>query len=140
MFAFSWQFVYSAVYKYEIYFINIVIKIDCDILRAWHFCDKMVKIFNSEFRSHRTHKRKKLQKALGLHSDSLKIRKWHCVKNYTCDSHCVKNLRIRYFSGPYFPAFGLNTERYSVFSSNAGKKEPEEQQIRTFFTHYESQT
>ena len=39
------------------------------------------------------------------------------------------------FSGPYFPAFGLNTERYSVFSPNAGKKEPEKQQIRTFFTH-----
>ena len=36
------------------------------------------------------------------------------------------------FSGPYFPAFGLNTERYevslrilSVFSPNAGKYEPE---------------
>ena len=27
-------------------------------------------------------------------------------------------------SGPYFPAFGLNTER-SVFSPNAGKYEPE---------------
>ena len=29
-------------------------------------------------------------------------------------SHCVKNVRIRSNSGPYFPAFGLNTERYSV--------------------------
>ena len=28
-------------------------------------------------------------------------------------------------SGPYFPAFGLNTERY-VFSPNAGKYGPEE--------------
>ena len=28
--------------------------------------------------------------------------------------HCVKSVRIRNFSGPYFPAFGLNTERYSV--------------------------
>ena len=28
--------------------------------------------------------------------------------------HCVKSVRIRGFSGPYFPAFGLNTERYSV--------------------------
>ena len=40
---------------------------------------------------------------------------WEC--------HCVKNVRIRSFSGPYFPAFGLNTERYteylSVFSTNA---------------------
>ena len=28
--------------------------------------------------------------------------------------HCVKNVRIRSYSGPYFPAFGLNTKRYSV--------------------------
>ena len=28
--------------------------------------------------------------------------------------HCVKSVRIRSFSGPCFPAFGLNTERYSV--------------------------
>ena len=28
--------------------------------------------------------------------------------------HCVKGLRFRSFSGPYFPAFGLNTEIYSV--------------------------
>ena len=28
--------------------------------------------------------------------------------------HCVKRVRIRSFSGPYFPAFGLDTERYSV--------------------------
>ena len=28
--------------------------------------------------------------------------------------HCLKSVRIRSFSGPYFPAFGLNTERYSV--------------------------
>ena len=28
--------------------------------------------------------------------------------------HCMKSVRIRSFSGPYFPAFGLNTDRYSV--------------------------
>ena len=28
--------------------------------------------------------------------------------------HCVKSLHIRGYSGPYFPAFGLNTGRYSV--------------------------
>ena len=27
---------------------------------------------------------------------------------------CLKNVPIRSFSGPYFPAFGLNTERYGV--------------------------
>ena len=35
--------------------------------------------------------------------------------------HCVKSVCIRSFSGPYFPAFGLNTERYEylfVFSPN----------------------
>ena len=26
--------------------------------------------------------------------------------------HCVKSVHIRSFSGPYFPTFGLNTERY----------------------------
>ena len=28
--------------------------------------------------------------------------------------HCVKRVRIWSYSGAYFPAFGLNTERYSV--------------------------
>ena len=28
--------------------------------------------------------------------------------------HCVKSVRIRSYSGPHFPAFGLNTERYKV--------------------------
>ena len=36
--------------------------------------------------------------------------------------HCVKSLRIRSYSGPHFPAFGLNAERYSP---NAGKYGPE---------------
>ena len=30
--------------------------------------------------------------------------------------HCVESIRIRRFSGQYFPAFGLNTEYLSVFS------------------------
>ena len=30
-------------------------------------------------------------------------------------SHCVKTVRIRSYSGSYFPAFGLNTERYGVY-------------------------
>ena len=28
--------------------------------------------------------------------------------------HCMKSVQIRSFSGPYFPAFKLNTERYGV--------------------------
>ena len=35
------------------------------------------------------------------------------LKNYFCN-HCVNSVRIRSFSGLYFPAFGLNTEIYSV--------------------------
>ena len=38
--------------------------------------------------------------------------------------HCVKSIRIRSFSGPYFLTFGMNTERYSVslrIQSNCGK-------------------
>ena len=30
------------------------------------------------------------------------------------DLHCVKSVRIRSYSGPYFPAYGQNTERYGV--------------------------
>ena len=28
--------------------------------------------------------------------------------------YCVKSVRVWSYSGPYFPAFGLNTERYGV--------------------------
>ena len=38
---------------------------------------------------------------------------------------CVESVRIRSYSAPYFPAFGLNTERYGVFSPNAGKYGPQ---------------
>ena len=40
-------------------------------------------------------------------------------------NRCIKSLRIRSFSGPYFPAFGLNTERYSIslrIQSECGKR------------------
>ena len=43
-------------------------------------------------------------------------------------NHCVKSVRIRSYSGPHFPIFGLNSERYSVslvFSPNTGKCRPE---------------
>ena len=38
--------------------------------------------------------------------------------------HSVKRVRIRSYSGPHFPAFGLNTERYAVslrIQSKCGK-------------------
>ena len=37
---------------------------------------------------------------------------------------CVKRFRIRSYSGQYFPAFGLNTEKYGVslhIQSKCGK-------------------
>ena len=40
------------------------------------------------------------------------------------DFHCVKNVHIPSYSGPHFPAFRLNTERYSVYlriQSECGK-------------------
>ena len=40
------------------------------------------------------------------------------------DGHCVKSVRIRSYSGPYFPAFRLNAERYGVsirIQSECGK-------------------
>ena len=45
----------------------------------------------------------------------------HLILNYVLNTplsiqniHCVKGVRIRSFSSPHFPAFGLNTERYFV--------------------------
>ena len=37
---------------------------------------------------------------------------WKWKKNEA--THCVKSVRIRSFSGLYFPTFGLNAGRYSV--------------------------
>ena len=36
-------------------------------------------------------------------------------ENFLVVLHCVKSIRIWSFSGPYFLAFQLNMERYSVF-------------------------
>ena len=41
-----------------------------------------------------------------------------------CIMHCVKSVRIWSYSGPYYPTFGLNTERYRVsprIQSKCGK-------------------
>ena len=50
-------------------------------------------------------------------------------------SHCMERVRNWSFSGPYFPAFELNTERYfvylPVFTPNAGKYGPEKLRIWT---------
>ena len=43
---------------------------------------------------------------------------------------CVKSVRIRSYSVPHFPAFGLNTERYSV----SLRIQPECEEIRNRIT------
>ena len=47
----------------------------------------------------------------------------------------MKSVRIRSFSGPYFPAFELiqtDTPYLSVFSPNAGKRGPEKNKYGHF--------
>ena len=54
-------------------------------------------------------------------------------------NHCVKNVHIRSFSGPYFATFALNTkdkEYFSVFSPNAGKCRPGIPLWRTIFMEW----
>ena len=65
-----------------------------------------------------------------------------CTCDGMTDIHYVKSIRIRSFSGPYFLAFGLNTEwiqkdteYLSIFSPNAGKCGPEKLLMRALFTH-----
>ena len=51
---------------------------------------------------------------------TLETLKWSFLPNI----HCIKSVRIRSYSGPHFPAFGLNTERYGVslrIQSKGGK-------------------
>ena len=52
-------------------------------------------------------------------------------------SQCVKSVRIRSFSGPYFSAFIQTTERYEVslrIQSKCGKIRTKKLRIRTLFT------
>ena len=60
-----------------------------------------------------------------------------CLLAFLFVLHCVKSVRIRNFSGPQFPAFRLNTERYGLsfeIQSECGKYGPEKLQLRTPFT------
>ena len=57
-----------------------------------------------------------------LYDSGLRHERVKCiVLNYY---HCVKSVCIRGYSGPYFPAFGLNTERFRIslrIQSKCGK-------------------
>ena len=53
--------------------------------------------------------------------------------------HCIKSVHIRSFSGSYFPAFRLNTERYFVslrIQSKCGKIRTRKTPKRTLFTKW----
>ena len=53
-----------------------------------------------------------------------KVEPQYFYKPYTYKKHSVKSVRIRSYFGPYFPAFELNTDRYSdrsIFRPYAGK-------------------
>ena len=57
----------------------------------------------------------------------------------TPEIHCVKRVLIRSFSGPYFPQFGLNTEKYGVslrIQSNAGKYGQKSFQYGQFWSQF----
>ena len=45
-----------------------------------------------------------------LHSRDSQIR--GAIVRIEKTNHCIKSVRIRSYSGPHFPTFGLNTERY----------------------------
>ena len=49
---------------------------------------------------------------------------WNFI-NFWGAYHWVKSVHIQSYSGSYFTAFRLNTERFSVFSPNPGKYRPE---------------
>ena len=46
------------------------------------------------------------------HKTSLLIPNYSFLLAFWVKLHCVKSVRIRSYSALYFPAFGLNTERY----------------------------
>ena len=50
--------------------------------------------------------------------------------------HCVKSARIRSYSGPYFPAFGQNTERYSVSLRIQSKMRESTDQNNSEYGHF----
>ena len=59
------------------------------------------------------------------------------IGKYVCKYHCVKNVRVRSYSGPHFPHsdwIRRDTLYLSVFSPNAGKWRPDYLRIRTIIT------
>ena len=61
------------------------------------------------------------------------------IKIYSVSLYCVKSVQIRsFFSGPYFPKFGLNTERYRAslrIPSKYGKTRARKNSVFGHFSH-----
>ena len=61
-------------------------------------------------------------------------------ESYLHNCHCLKSVCIRSFPGPFFPAFGLNTERYGVWNAECGKirtsKTPNRDTFHSVWTHF----
>ena len=49
--------------------------------------------------------------------------------------HCVKSVRVRSFSGPYFLAFGLNTEIYSARMGGGNTDQNNSEYVRSLVTN-----
>ena len=61
----------------------------------------------------------------------------YALDRSTAKKHCVKSVGIRSFSGPYFPAFGLNTNQKNSecghFLPSEGTSEKNNQRLVTNF-------
>ena len=61
-----------------------------------------------------------------------------CNGNINGNMNTVESVKIRNFPGPYFPAFELNTERYSVsllIQSECGKMQVRKNSVFGQFSH-----
>ena len=87
-------------FSFQLFLIKII---DLDVLLCFFLLD-IVSIVT--YQSHFYHKTQRLMCVI-----------FHCAYSHQLRvsiCHCVKSVRIRSFSGRYFPAIGLNTERYGV--------------------------
>ena len=61
-----------------------------------------------------------LRSAVNAQNDTLKKDGLNASSLIFCEIlHCVKSVRIGSYSGPYFPAFGLNNTEYGHFLRTA---------------------
>ena len=66
-----------------------------------------------------TYQRKKLSTKINVKEKTEFYHQSNLVYYGKCpNQHCIKSVRIWNYSGPHFPAFGLNTPYLSIFSTN----------------------